>query len=1019
MKTTFPRNILNHFILSAIFSLVLVTGVFAAAIVDNGFIPVVSKPFNSSQSLRSLAQPDGKVIVWGTDFVSGTLIPGRLARLNVDGSLDQTFSYCECPGLTSIDSIRLQLDGKLIVAGQQGTGGQVIRLNSDGSIDPSFNGYLGGSFGNARIWDVLSDGRLLVELVQISGGTTYRTLFRLTTTGAKDPTFPSSGVSVGGGSFSQMGVTNLIGSTDGKIYVLNSMVTFGGVTSSISRRNADGTVDASFEAPSFAGGLSQQLTDIALQPDGKLLVSGFFATVNGVSRPTVVRLHPAGNVDMTFLGPGLPSPGGLSVLPDGKIYFISTGSTAGGAGEYRLNSDGTVDATFVGDPNLSPSSYKVSIDGAGRIVYFGFGQQNFNVYRLTTIGSNDLSFDSKVRDLASVSVVARQPDGKYVVAGEFDRVNDVSRTSIARIAADGSIDQSFDGGTGFNAPPREMITQPDGKILAVGNFTTFNGASVPRLIRLNSIGTRDLGFNVTTDQEISDIELQPDGSILIGGSFNTVNGSPKAKIAKLVSDGSLDPTFNPNIGSGSIYGVVRQSDGKLMVGGSFTGVDGFNRSNLVRLNTNGSLDQSFNAPSITSVNRILPQTDGKYLLVTGDFWGTQMARRNADGTSDGTFAAPQFTFNGSTGNQRILDVKLGPDGSIIVGGFFQGVGTDARNNLVRLKGDGKLDRLFLPYGAQGEVRDLEVDPDGKVIAVGAFSRINASLRTGVARIIPGIVTNPTPFDFDGDGRADVSVFRPSEGRWYILQSADLTLRQVNFAIAGDIPVPADFDGDGRTDVAIYRPSNGDWWSLSSISGQQVNGSFGQTGGIPLPSDFNADGRVDYTVFRPATNTWNRINAVNGQVSVINFGSSGDKPLIGDFNGDGATDCAIYRPSDGNWWWLNSSDGIQRATKWGLAEDRPVPADYTGDGRTDFAVFRPSTGVWYIYDLANNSSIIYPFGANGDRPMGADFDGDGRADTSVFRPSDGIWYLLRSTSGYTGYQWGIATDAAVPNVYVPQ
>jgi Tol biopolymer transport system component len=282
-------------------------------------------------------------------------------------------------------------------------------------------------------------------------------------------------------------------------------------------------------------------------------------------------------------------------------------------------------------------------------------------------------------------------------------------------------------------------------------------------------------------------------------------------------------------------------------------------------------------------------------------------------------------------------------------------------------------------------------------------------------VVPTI--QPTRFDFDGDGRADIAVFRPSEGVWYILRSSDLGLTQRSFALSGDLPVPSDMDGDTITDVAIYRPSNSDFWSLSSATGQQINAHLGQAGDVPVPSDIDGDGRSDYVVYRPSNGHWYRVSSSTGSFSDIWFGAAGDKPVVGDFDGDGKADPAIFRPSDGNWWWLSSLDGVQRAIRWGIAEDIPSPADFDGDGRTDFAVFRPSTGVWYIINSSNGSFTIFPFGLAGDKPVPADYDGDGKADVAVYRPSDGTWYLLRSSAGFTGFRWGIASDVPLPNALI--
>ena len=196
-------------------------------------------------------------------------------------------------------------------------------------------------------------------------------------------------------------------------------------------------------------------------------------------------------------------------------------------------------------------------------------------------------------------------------------------------------------------------------------------------------------------------------------------------------------------------------------------------------------------------------------------------------------------------------------------------------------------------------------------------------------------------DFNGDGKDDIAIFRPSTGDWWIRGQG-----RVHYGQTGDIPVPADYNGDGKAEVAIFRPSTGDWW----IRGQgRVH--YGQTGDIPVPADYNGDGKAEVAIFRPSTGDW----WIRGQ-GRVHYGQTGDIPVPADYNGDGKDDIAIFRPSTGVWWIRG-----QGHTTYGTWGDIPVPADYNGDGKDDIAIFRRATGTWWIrgqgYVIYGNGSDV--------------------------------------------------------------
>jgi hypothetical protein len=201
-----------------------------------------------------------------------------------------------------------------------------------------------------------------------------------------------------------------------------------------------------------------------------------------------------------------------------------------------------------------------------------------------------------------------------------------------------------------------------------------------------------------------------------------------------------------------------------------------------------------------------------------------------------------------------------------------------------------------------------------------------------------------------------------------IQSPLCRERTEQWGQVGDIPVPGDYDGDGKTDFAVWRPSTGVWWIIDSSTGAQRTQQWGEVGDIPVPGRYNSPTRIDFAVWRPSTGVWWIIDSSTGAQRTQRWGQAGDIPVPGDYDGDGKTDFAVWRPSTGVWWIIDSSTGAQRTRQWGEGSDIPVPSDYDGDGKTDFAVWRPGTGVWWIIDSLTGLNRAVKYGEFGDIPV---------------------------------------------------
>jgi len=363
-------------------------------------------------------------------------------------------------------------------------------------------------------------------------------------------------------------------------------------------------------------------------------------------------------------------------------------------------------------------------------------------------GKLDLSLDPQSSTGSKmVYSMAIDANDKILIAGPFTTYTGVSRNGVARINSNGSLDTSFDPGTGANDYVYSVVLQPDGKILIGGSFTSYNGVSRNGIARLNSNGSLDTSFNPSAlaGNLIYSIITQPDGKILVSGypRFSNYTG---IKLARLNANGTLDTEFNSKTEGNSTIGTIAiQPDGKILVGG-YTSYNYATTIRIARLNSNGSLDTSFTPGTSTNldfirVSAIAVQPDGK-ILIGGHFNSYNgvsrngIARLNSDGSLDTSFNPGSGLGGMGPYTGLYFTIVLQPDGKIVIGsGAFNSYNGTSRKNIARLNSNGSLDLSFDPgAGAGSSISGIGFQSDEKIITVGAFSHFNNYQRISIARL---------------------------------------------------------------------------------------------------------------------------------------------------------------------------------------------------------------------------------------------------------------------------------------------
>jgi uncharacterized delta-60 repeat protein len=527
------------------------------------------------------------------------------------------------------------------------------------------------------------------------------------------------------------------------------------------------------------------ITKMVLLPDGKLLYSG--------SNSSFARLNADGTPDVVFnTNTAVYSSSAISdygFQQDGKIIVLANYQI------MRLNADGTLDTSFASIANGLLKDFVFQTDGKIIVVGQFTSVENIscnNIFRLNTDGSVDTTFNAGGTGAlfgtgtTNIHTIEKLSNGKMLILGNFGGYNGVPRSSIAVLNQDGTLDTTFNPGSGFiyesngNANNLNLLAiQPDGKFFLGGQFSIYNGTTVNRLIRINPDGTLDntfltgAGFRYPytaptngslqyAEGDIYSMVIQPDGKLVIGGNFESYNGVYQRNIMRLNADGTIDASFHNKmvtcvdittysgspIRRGEVTKMVQAPDGKIIIGGGFIRYNYAQTGNVARIEANGDLDLTFDQGTgfnnTVNSSAILP--DGK-IMVAGNFtkyFGVDtkgVARLNADGSLDATFSIgtgiegilSSFFLGSNFFFQKVNSMAVQPnDNKVLIGGNFKAFNGVLKNSLVRLNSDGSVDASFnVPVIGSDTVNSvslIQLLNDGKILAIinGSLVRLNSN-----------------------------------------------------------------------------------------------------------------------------------------------------------------------------------------------------------------------------------------------------------------------------------------------------